>query len=134
MASKEDYSGHDYYKCYCEENIYQLLSKLASDDQWFCVVISNGNKTIPIFSKDGSHVVWDYHVIAVHKDKEGTFVYDFDAWPLEFPVKFEVWIKVCLRPEVKLNERYVRYDLKGKWRSYWRFYEGDCIGDSVATL
>ena len=78
-----------YTAWYCEENIYQLLSKLSVDQhlphRLYAVFVSNPNRQIPLWcqkSGDGSHngfVCYDYHVIALELcSDQQSLVYDFD--------------------------------------------------------
>jgi len=103
--------GFDYQSCYCEENIWKLIQRLQNDNQIsdaFVVFISNSNKTIPIFQKDGTHIIWDYHVIAVCRLNGEWFVYDFDATQLQFPCHFDEYVKYSFQPGVKLKPIFQR--------------------------
>lgn len=87
-----------YTACYCEENIWKLLEYCVKNkenkDELFAVFISNENKTIPIwYQKNGENietpVIWDYHVIALHRSKASkeSYIYDLDTL-LSFPDRF----------------------------------------------
>jgi hypothetical protein len=117
-------SNYDYCHCYCEENVYRLAQKLIdekvvehAEKQLQIVFISNENKTIPVWKKSGSHVIWDYHVILFFKPKstndgsskaEEVLVFDFDS-DLEFPVSFDEYVKTCLHSKTKLDPQYQHY-------------------------
>lgn len=79
----------EYTAWYCEENIYQLLSRLNQDrrlpTRLYAVFISNANRQIPLWcqkSGDNSHngfICYDYHVIALElRPDQQSLVYDFD--------------------------------------------------------
>jgi len=79
-----------YTKCYCEENIYLLLKKLAVSHpitDFSVLFLSNKRKTFPIWYQKASKepegfTVWDYHVVLF--DQKQKLVYDFDT-SLSFP-------------------------------------------------
>jgi len=52
-------------------------------------------------------VVWDYHVIGIHKSGRKSFVYDMDT-VLEFPTNFETYYKSALKI-VRNRSRYQRF-------------------------
>ncbi|KAK4052955.1 Protein N-terminal glutamine amidohydrolase [Microbotryomycetes sp. JL221] len=74
-----------YTRCYCEENVYALLHRLAKDEQRtqhaphvsktnnYAIFISNLDRTALLFQQqasnkgehEGHYVLWDYHVITV---------------------------------------------------------------------
>eukprot|EP00753_Platysulcus_tardus_P004705 PLAT12602.1.p1 GENE.PLAT12602.1~~PLAT12602.1.p1 ORF type:complete len:141 (-),score=41.58 PLAT12602.1:366-731(-) len=105
MAAEGAWPAKDacsYTKCYCEENVYRLLSLEAFADRGFAVFISNSSRTVALWSSaaaadaaaaagkaasSSSLVVWDYHVIALllrSEEEGGSLVFDFDslcAWP-----------------------------------------------------
>jgi hypothetical protein len=86
-----------YASCFCEENIYHLAKLLLENDPQstiYVVIISNPDGRVPLWhnktrispeNPDGL-VIWDYHVILVHRPLPGCLynVYDFDSdvpWP-----------------------------------------------------
>ncbi len=106
LKSECCYASH-----YCEENVYKLCEKsLCKDDfESFAVIVSNSNKSIPIWcqslSKDSSSpVVWDYHVILVLVPREidkKSVVYDFDT-TLAFGMDGTEYCCLSFRPELNL--------------------------------
>ena len=54
-------------------------------------------------------VVWDYHVIGIHKCQKlkKSFVYDFDT-TLEFPVSFEIYGQKALLLLENISKKYER--------------------------
>ncbi|KAJ3076295.1 Protein N-terminal glutamine amidohydrolase [Podochytrium sp. JEL0797] len=85
--------------CYCEENVLLLLKRITAQNdsqEAFCVFVSNQTKSIPIWHQTrGNPVVWDYHVIAVVRMPERTFVLDLDS-TLPFPTPFDVYVNNAL--------------------------------------
>uniref|UniRef100_A0A8R1DRR2 Protein N-terminal glutamine amidohydrolase n=1 Tax=Caenorhabditis japonica TaxID=281687 RepID=A0A8R1DRR2_CAEJA len=84
-----------YQSCYCEENVYKLIESAKTRDGVYAVFISNDCQMVPLWcqksAKDPSgFVVWDYHVIAIHKKRGGTKVYDLDS-TLPWGVDFEIY-------------------------------------------
>lgn len=110
-------SNYDYCHCYCEENIYRLADRLLKegivdqkDESLKIVFISNPNKTIPVWKKNGSRVVWDYHVILFQTNKttSETKVFDFDS-DLDFPISLDEYARICLRSKDKIQPHYSHY-------------------------
>ncbi|KAL4446613.1 hypothetical protein ABPG74_005551 [Tetrahymena malaccensis] len=104
-----------YTGCYCEENVYKLCEKFEqivkageinkNDHAVFAVFITNQFKQTYVKqqvrgdSKNDYLVMWDYHVILVHKDLKAnkSYVYDFDT-KLSWGCKFEEYfIKSLLK-------------------------------------
>ena len=54
-------------------------------------------------------VIWDYHVIGIHKSSKlkKSFVFDFDA-TLEFPVSFEIYSQRALCLIENIHKKFVR--------------------------
>ncbi|KAL9653194.1 hypothetical protein ABK040_009500 [Willaertia magna] len=96
-----------YTHCYCEENIYKLCEGLSQKeetnkelDNCYVVFISSLEERVPMWfqSDDNQLVVWDYHVIFIHKPSNNdeynnskSMVYDFDIrldFPIDFPTYF----------------------------------------------
>ncbi|XP_052801092.1 protein N-terminal glutamine amidohydrolase-like [Mya arenaria] len=106
-----------YTNCYCEENVWQLCNTVKSrfsDElcRCYCVFISNKEKQIPLWlQKAGKNeeglVVWDYHVILLHKMASGSFVYDLDS-RLSFPVRFEEYAFRTIHPCSTLKPQFRR--------------------------
>ncbi|ULU11530.1 hypothetical protein L3Y34_015157 [Caenorhabditis briggsae] len=105
-----------YQSCYCEENVYKLLEKLKPNlDDFFAVLISNDIKMIPLWKQKAerdpeSFVLWDYHVITISKNSDGSAkVYDFDSW-IDWGVDFQTyWNQTMNEDEMKqFREKYRR--------------------------
>lgn len=80
----------------------------------YAVFISNENKTIPIWYQSTSEnirtpVVWDYHVIAIHKSANNnkSYVYDLDTL-LDFPVDFKTYYQKALIVLPGIMKKYER--------------------------
>ncbi|XP_043073065.1 protein N-terminal glutamine amidohydrolase [Puntigrus tetrazona] len=106
-----------YTSCYCEENVWKLCEYVkdqgtCSLDEVYAVFISNERKTIPIWKQKSSRgdqpVIWDYHVILLHADKQGqSFIYDLDTI-LPFPCLFDVYSKEAFRSDQHLKPAFWR--------------------------
>mmetsp|Transcript_23693 Transcript_23693/g.59713 ORF Transcript_23693/g.59713 Transcript_23693/m.59713 type:complete len:218 (-) Transcript_23693:1662-2315(-) len=127
-----------YQSCYCEENVYKLCEQMMSDGwkkgEVFAIVVSNPNKTVPLWKqRSGEVVVWDYHVFVIavpstphnggeeerhgerdeesEKEKRGekaAFVYDLDT-TLPFPCPFSMYFESGIRHNATLRPHYWRY-------------------------
>lgn len=83
---------------YCEENIWQLTTHpdIASIlDECFVLFISNLRRQCPIWNQrasliHGDPVLWDYHVILIHKTSTMSTVWDLDSL-MGAPIPFEDW-------------------------------------------
>nr|CAG4641985.1 EOG090X0C0Q [Eurycercus lamellatus] len=116
FIQKEDCT---YTSCYCEENVWKICDGVRMNqpkflDQFFAVFISNSHQSIPLWcqkagniSEDGL-VVWDYHVILVHKRDEESLVYDLDT-VLPFPCPFLQYGRATLREDEALQSRFQRF-------------------------
>ena len=81
----------DYQARYCEENVWRLLarSEFAARRAWAVIVTSPSGHFVALHQRAGRPgdglVCWDYHVIAVVDDQDGTrLVLDLDSdlpWP-----------------------------------------------------
>jgi len=102
-----------YAACYCEENVYKLVEKISKEHpeclpSTWAVFISNSAQQIPLWRqksgrKDDGLVVWDYHVLLLHRNKENqTFVYDLDT-SLPFPAQFSTYCEAALASEEHLQ-------------------------------
>lgn len=112
LCKKEDLI---YTSCYCEENVWKLLHKIPAEykKDSYAVFISNDSKTVPIWYQSKSDsisepVVWDYHVIAIHKSSMESFVYDMDTI-LEFPTSFKKYYEKALPILKNISKKYHRF-------------------------
>lgn len=107
-----------YTSHYCEENVWHLCSHLRSKSleslqSCFVVFISNSNRQIPLWAQKAGDapehlVVWDYHVIFVHKSNDGqSLVYDLDC-VLDFPSTFEEYFDAAIMDNANLKENFHR--------------------------
>jgi len=107
-----------YTSCYCEENVWKLIEhvvdKNVPSDELFAVFISNENKTVPIWYQKSSTnieypVIWDYHVIMLHKSIEynQTFIYDLDS-NLDFPETFPNYYYKALPVLENIKKEFLR--------------------------
>ncbi|XP_060596139.1 protein N-terminal glutamine amidohydrolase-like [Ruditapes philippinarum] len=90
-----------YTSCYCEENVWKLANEVKEKHSkelgnCFCVFISNESQSIPLWEQAPSQredglVIWDYHVIFLHKAQDGSYIYDLDT-KLDFPCMFSHYI------------------------------------------
>ncbi|KAI1901923.1 hypothetical protein AGOR_G00039420 [Albula goreensis] len=97
-----------YTSCYCEENIWKLCEHVKTQNQGtldliYAVFISNERRMIPIWRQKSSNgdqpVIWDYHVILLHKSQsEQCYIYDLDT-VLPFPCPFDVYVKEAFQSE-----------------------------------
>ena len=108
-----------YTSCYCEENVWKLCEFVKQNNtnelsNSFAVFISNKGKAIPIWKQKacqspGSPVIWDYHVIFVHKHTvKKTTVYDLDT-ELPFPCTFHTYRDEALQSEENMKKDFWRY-------------------------
>ncbi|KAG7458010.1 hypothetical protein MATL_G00233230 [Megalops atlanticus] len=106
-----------YTSCYCEENIWKLcehikIHKEDSIDHIYAVFISNEKRMVPIWRQKSSRgdepVIWDYHVILLHKSQsEQIYIYDLDT-VLPFPCPFDVYIREAFRSEEYIKPAFWR--------------------------
>lgn len=106
-----------YTSCYCEENVWKLCEhvKIQNEgtfDHIYAVFISNERRMIPIWRQKSSRgnqpVIWDYHVILLHKSPmEQSFIYDLDT-TLPFPCQFDVYVKEAFQSEEFLKPAFWR--------------------------
>ena len=94
-------SDQTYTSCYCEENIWHLCDKikktnrLTENQKAFVIFISNKNKTVPLWNQSSSQdqeglVIWDYHVILIIRNDDGSTVFDLDT-NLPYPCEFNCY-------------------------------------------
>jgi len=105
-----------YTSCYCEENVYLLCKDFLEKQKThsfgdnlkheaFAVFVTNKEKKAELRQQKAGQgryyntVIWDYHVIFIHKlieetpeKKVGSLVYDLDT-TLRFPEEFERYYK-----------------------------------------
>lgn len=109
-----DRNAFPYAACYCEENTYLLIRRLAEQhgsDGLYAVFVSNPERRTPIWRQraasaaagpGGCCVCWDYHSWAVRTrrsgEEGGSLVYDLDTTLEPFPVPFAVYRREALRP------------------------------------
>lgn len=112
-------SSLSYTRSYCEENVWKLCETIRDCcydllDDCYVVFISNDSRVIPLWYQKASpqpntFIVWDYHVILIHKKNGGeSVVYDFDT-TLDFPCDFKVYVSLCIRDETNITHIYHRY-------------------------
>ncbi|KAG2382850.1 hypothetical protein C9374_004817 [Naegleria lovaniensis] len=88
-----------YTHCYCEENIWKLCERMKTEnplelDNCYAIFLSSEKSVLPMwYQKDnGELIVWDYHVILIHKgSNSSSTVYDFDT-RLPFPTSFSNYV------------------------------------------
>ncbi|XP_074661697.1 protein N-terminal glutamine amidohydrolase-like [Tubulanus polymorphus] len=109
-----------YTKCFCEENVWKMCESIRKRipselEKCYAVVLSNPNRTIPLWEQIASDdpedpVVWDYHVIFLHvTDGDGSHVYDLDT-RLSFPTSVATYVdKAFLHEDRRLATKYHRY-------------------------
>uniref|UniRef100_A0A8C1LQM8 Protein N-terminal glutamine amidohydrolase n=1 Tax=Cyprinus carpio TaxID=7962 RepID=A0A8C1LQM8_CYPCA len=90
-----------YTSCYCEENIWKL-----------CEHVKDQVYGIPIWKQKSSRgdqpVIWDYHVILLHVNKQGqSYIYDLDT-TLPFPCLLDVYSKEAFRSDEHLKPAFWR--------------------------
>lgn len=106
-----------YTSCYCEENVWKMCEHVKIHNEGTCdhiyaVFISNERRMIPIWRQKSSRgnqpVIWDYHVILLHKSPmEQGVIYDLDT-TLPFPCQFDVYVKEAFQSEEFLNPAFWR--------------------------
>lgn len=107
-----------YTSCYCEENVWKLCEYIKDQetcpvDEVYAVFISNEKRTIPIWKQKASRggdepVIWDYHVVLLHVNKEGPgYIYDLDT-VLPFPCRFDVYSREALKSDMFLKPDFRR--------------------------
>ncbi|KAL6456957.1 hypothetical protein MHYP_G00339200 [Metynnis hypsauchen] len=106
-----------YTSCYCEENVWKLCEYIKDQqtcptDEVYAVFISNERRTIPIWKQKSSRgdepVIWDYHVVLLHLNKQGQgFIYDLDT-TLPFPCPFDVYSREAFRSDLFLKPEFRR--------------------------
>ncbi|KAJ6455725.1 N-terminal glutamine amidase-domain-containing protein [Mycena sanguinolenta] len=94
-----------YTPFYCEENIYLLCQAFISRQEDVSVVfISNENKTVALWNqklREGSVVVWDYHVVLLLRSQDQRrWIYDFDT-RLPFPCLLKDYLALTFRQDVQ---------------------------------
>ncbi|CAI2310962.1 unnamed protein product [Caenorhabditis sp. 36 PRJEB53466] len=98
--------------CYCEENVYKLIERVGKCEGLYAIFISNDCQMVPLWMQKSADdplgfVVWDYHVIAIQKEKKGSKVYDLDS-RLDWGVSFETYWKETMRWNDTYSSRFRR--------------------------
>jgi len=99
---------YDYASCFCEENCYKLVERLASrqgsaeEPPINVLFISSKSRATPIWcqrssAKKGECVLWDYHVVVLC----GGDIFDLDS-TLPFPSNAREYINAAFRPSASL--------------------------------
>lgn len=91
-----------YAQCWCEENIWHLLSdpRLQGRER-YAVVLSNATHACAMWGQRATKglgpVFWDYHAVVLARGDEGWEVWDLDCvagWPLPL----ERWLELSFGP------------------------------------
>nr|CAG4642752.1 EOG090X0C0Q [Evadne anonyx] len=102
--------------CYCEENVWHLCHNVKENHPsklqgCYAVFISNGGQTIPLWYQksagEAGFVIWDYHVIFLHKNAYECQVYDLDS-TLSFPCQFEDYLEQAIKCDEMLPTQFHR--------------------------
>ncbi|KAJ9060198.1 Protein N-terminal glutamine amidohydrolase [Entomophthora muscae] len=118
-----------YSSCYCEENVYQAINELKTNENFktyslvrdgllemHTIFIINPIKAVPIWkqnvrSSEDAPVIWDYYVIlslCLMKSFDAHWILDFDtSLPLITP--FEDYCTSSFRPLAAEYQEYSRY-------------------------
>ena len=105
-----------YTSCYCEENVWKLCQMIQVKDPSLLadtkvVFVSNFAKKVAFWcqksGKDNKNVpvVWDYHVILIHKGQKDWLTYDLDT-TLDFPTSIEDYFMKSFCPDIKKSSSY----------------------------
>ncbi|XP_066530082.1 protein N-terminal glutamine amidohydrolase isoform X2 [Hoplias malabaricus] len=94
-----------YTSCYCEENVWKLCEYIKH--QQTCPM-----DEVPIWKqkscKGAEPVIWDYHVVLLHFNKQGQgFVYDLDTI-LPFPCLFDTYSREAFQSDLFLKPQFRR--------------------------
>nr|CAG4647345.1 EOG090X0C0Q [Megafenestra aurita] len=101
-----------------EENVWHICKYFKEKEptllsECYAVFISNEKQSIPLWNQRASTdeqdglVIWDYHVIFIHKAKDGPLVYDLDSKTV-FPCNFEDYQNKVLHSEDKILSQFHR--------------------------
>lgn len=106
-----------YTQFYCEENVWHLCNHVrhASPqllNDCYVIFISNSSRMVPLWCQKAGKsadevVIWDYHVIFIHKSCGSCVVYDLDS-TLAFPCTLKEYVKRTLQSEENLKPQYRR--------------------------
>ena len=134
-----------YAACYCEENVYHLVSHLSTQlrgSPWHLhtVFISNPAKTVLLYNQsasklptDGWPVIWDYHVVAVATLYGQSWIYDYDSvltdttpieWRVYWSSTFRHGTSETLKPMFRCLKAGDYLDWFASDRSHMRTAEG----------
>lgn len=88
-----------YTKLFCEENIWQLaalfIKQAVPASALEVLFISNHSKQVAVFSQNGGSLkqplIWDYHVVLLHRQPSGYVIYDFDSLA-DFPCAAKTYL------------------------------------------
>ncbi|XP_028402330.1 protein N-terminal glutamine amidohydrolase-like [Dendronephthya gigantea] len=105
-----------YTSCFCEENVWKLCESFKEKlrlCEFYVVFISNPSKQIPLWCQRSSEinsqpVVWDYHVILLHKRTTDAYVYDLDT-TLDFPCNLKEYAEKALQNESQFITTFHRF-------------------------
>lgn len=109
--------GAVYTPCYCEENVWNLLSGQDESElpSWNAVFVSNARRTVALWAQragdeaGGGVIVWDYHVFAVRDAGDGAVeVHDLDTTVEPFPAPARLYAARALLPAPPRFERRYR--------------------------
>jgi len=141
---------------YCEENIWKLLySKAMPENEYYAIIISNETGCVAIFDQKSETnedvVFWDYHVVALERNRCGSVIWDFNA-KRGSPCGADDWLDVSFhanrmpveyRPLFRVVPRKDYLDEFISDRSHMRNADGtfrktpppwDCIGSGENSL
>ncbi len=97
-----------YQAYYCEENVWHLCQEPSvGSGPRLAVVISSLGRVCPIWQQraspaDGQPVLWDYHVILLHRAQQTWEVWDLDTL-LGMPRKASEYISLSFLPPGQLS-------------------------------
>ncbi|GAQ79863.1 hypothetical protein KFL_000400060 [Klebsormidium nitens] len=139
LQKKLDRTDSVHTPCYCEENVYLLVKKLAETGRaaadysdLFIVFVSNERKQVLMWrqqagSEGDGACVWDYHVFLVQKRVEsegGSLIWDLDT-TLPFPVRFSTYYDEAFRPSIRLYKEFERLFRVVPAQTYLQHFSSD---------
>jgi len=102
-----------YTSCYCEENVFKLGQLIKSRSSlelhdFNVLFISNSGKQVAFWCQKAGQetVVWDYHVIMMHKDISQWNVFDLDT-TLNFPEPLSRYFTHTFRPQANIKQEFL---------------------------
>ncbi|XP_072021014.1 protein N-terminal glutamine amidohydrolase-like [Amphiura filiformis] len=107
-----------YTSCYCEENIWKLCEHISTTRpeelcHCYAAFISNDQRMVPLWMQKARRapdqpVIWDYHVLFIHKPTEGSpQVYDLDT-VLPLPTSFSTYMSEAIQEEYSIRPEFHR--------------------------